>query len=76
MPYFTIQLQQVLCKNKKLGEAFSSEVNTSVSLRVAYKSNQPSLMAPSRAPRDTQTVLASSSPEMINSAPSRGISAS
>lgn len=54
-------------QNKELGEEFSLEVNTSVSSRLALESNQPSLMAPSRAPRDTQTVLATSSPEIMNS---------
>lgn len=55
-------------QNKQLGEEFSLEVNISVSLRLALESNQPSLMAQSRAPSDAETALASSSPEIMNSA--------
>ena len=53
-------------QNKKLGAEVSLEVNTSVSLRVAYESNHPSLMAPSRALGGSQTALISRSPETTN----------
>lgn len=69
MPYSTFQLQQVLCKNKKPGDEFSWEEGEYICLSESgQESNQPSLMAPSRAPRDTQMALASCSPEMTNAA--------
>ena len=69
MPYSTFQLQRVLCKTKKLGDEFSWEGGEYICLfESGQESNQPSLMTPSRAPRDTQMALASGSPEMTNAA--------
>jgi hypothetical protein len=56
-------------QNKKPSEESSSEVTPSVFLRVALESDQPSLMPPTEAHRDTQSALAFHSPEMTKAAP-------
>lgn len=58
--------QQVLYK--KPSKESSSAVTPSVFLKVALESNQPSLMPPRRTHRDTQSSLASNSPEMTKAA--------
>lgn len=55
-------------QDKKPSEESSSVVTTSVFLKVALESDQPSLMPPRRTDRDNQSALASSSPEMTKAA--------
>lgn len=55
-------------QGKKPSKESSSAVTPSVFLKVALESNQPSLMPPRRTRRDTQSSLASNSPEMTKAA--------